>query len=291
MSLEKIAVIDIGSNSVRFMIYSDENIINNKQICSTVLADGLNKTGLLNSDAMARTTNAVCAFTSTAKQLGAEQIFVFATEAVRAAKNGIEFTNKLQDKCGVPVDVINGALEARIGFMGACSQTSNTATVIDIGGASVEIISGENGNITYSKSLPLGMVRLIDILGNNRQNIHAYLQQKVTDYGETKCQKNIIGIGGTATSLGAINLNLKSYDAQKVNGAKVSLDDLKRLEDIIYSSSNVCQTFPVLSVNRARIIGHGVITMQHILQYLKADSFIVSENDNMEGYIMYKKNV
>ena len=109
------AVIDIGSNSVRLMT-DDGKAVNRKTLASTTLADGLALTGYLSDEAMDRTAAAIRTFVAEARRRGADNIYVFGTEAMRAAKNGKAFKARVEDENGLPVDVISGETEARLGL-------------------------------------------------------------------------------------------------------------------------------------------------------------------------------
>lgn len=285
-----VGIIDIGSNSVRFMAWDGSNAIQDKQLASTVLGEGLSLTGKLSPAAIERTAQAVAHFFALAQKKGCKQVLAFATEAVRAAQNGGDLISRVQQLCGLAVEVLSGTVEAEIGFSGSCADFDGKATVLDAGGASVEIICGDSGHILYEKSLPLGMVRLIDLLGRDREKIHAYIREKLRDYGSVPALSPLVGIGGTATSIGAMALGQTRYNAAAVHKSVVSAAKLTELEERVFSSDNVRRDFPVLSENRARVIGHGLILFREALVYLQKDGFTVSDKDNMEGYLLYKKD-
>lgn len=281
------AVIDIGSNSVRLMIDRGERV-NKKILDSTTLADGLALTGVLRDDAMQRTQDAVVRFVKMAKQQGADNVYVFATEAMRSAKNGAQFAQKLSHACGVTVDVVSGKDEGLLGLYGALDDDHDEITVIDIGGASVEIVRGNKKVTTYARSLPLGMVRLIDTVGSNENEIDAYVTSHITQFGIVSGHETV-AIGGTATALASMALGQKIYDAQQIHGYELDFDTLAYLRKQIFSSKNVQADFPTLSKNRARIIGHGSIMLQRLIEFLGTDSVRVSEHDNLEGYLLLKR--
>lgn len=278
------AVIDIGSNSVRLLI--DENLkVAKKDVCTTSLGDGLAKSGKLNDEAMARTEKAVAEFVQKARMKNAENIYIFGTEAMRAAENGIVFKQRLEKVTGLNVDVISGETEARLGLMGALSDMpGGEITLIDIGGASVEIVRGDEKRITYLKSLPLGMVRLIDLAGSKREDIERFVSDRIGEFGFVSGVEGV-AIGGTATSLASMDLNQKVYDPNEVHGHVLTLDALKALTDRIFASEDLLKEFPTLPEKRARIIGHGAIMLSSLLEYLGLDSVKVSERDNLEGYL------
>lgn len=283
--MKNIAIIDIGSNSVRLMIPKTRGV-NRKELNTTRLAENLSLTGFLSETAMARTEKAVEEFFVRAKENGCDKVAVFATEAVRAAKNGNEFTARLASR-GIVVDVIDGETEAEIGYLGAAGD-AESATVFDIGGASVEIVCGKNGKISRKKSLPLGLVRLKDLLGSGETDIDAYIKKNVPQFGDFNKSDTLIGIGGTATSIAAMISGAEVYDPEKIHGSRIGLNELVSLRRKVFDdlgNNNLHAAFPIISPMRAEIIAHGIIVTENILRYLGYNEFTVSETDNMEGYL------
>ena len=284
------AVIDIGSNSVRLMT-DDGKPVNRKTLASTTLADGLALTGHLSDEAMDRTAAAIRSFVAEAKRRGADNVYVFGTEAMRAAKNGKAFKSRLEEEIGLPVDVIPGETEARLGLIGASDGDVNAeVTVVDIGGASVEIVRGNADRITYAKSAPLGMVRLIDLVGSEKTAIERFVERELPVFGIVSGTDDAIAIGGTATSLASMDLKQSIYNPDEVHGHVLTLGSLTRLRDEIFASRDLIRDFPTLTPNRARVIGHGAIMLLSIVEYLGLEQITVSEHDNMEGYLKYIRN-
>lgn len=283
------AVIDIGSNSVRLMT-DDGKAVNRKTLASTTLADGLALTGYLSDEAMDRTAAAIRMFVAEARRRGADNIYVFGTEAMRAAKNGKAFKARLEEENGLTVDVISGETEARLGLMGAAGDIAGEATVVDIGGASVEIVRGNANRITYAKSAPLGMVRLIDLVGSEKNAIERFVERELPVFGIVSGTDDAIAIGGTATSLASMDLRQTVYNPNEIHGHILTLASLSRLRDEIFSTLDLISRFPTLTPNRARVIGHGAIMLLSIVEYLGLEQITVSEHDNMEGYLTYIRN-
>lgn len=283
------AVIDIGSNSVRLMT-DDGKAVNRKTLASTTLADGLALTGYLSDEAMDRTAAAIRTFVAEARRRGADNIYVFGTEAMRAAKNGKAFKARVEDENGLPVDVISGETEARLGLMGAAGDIAGEATVVDIGGASVEIVRGNADRITYAKSAPLGMVRLIDLVGSEKNAIERFVERELPVFGIVSGTDDAIAIGGTATSLASMDLRQTVYNPDEIHRHILTLASLSRLRDEIFATLDLISRFPTLTPNRARVIGHGAIMLLSIVEYLGLEQIAVSEHDNMEGYLAYIRN-
>ena len=281
------AVIDIGSNSVRLCFMKDR-AVNPKKVSTTFLSENLALTGSLMQEAIERTANAIISFVNEAKAENAERIFIFGTEAMRSGKNASELVTLIREKTGITIDVISGNDEALCGFVGANSKREKVC-VIDIGGASVELVQGESV-IENGLSLPIGVMRVKDLCGNDREKIHAYYKEQVKKY--PRFTYGAIGIGGTATSLSAMIKKMKVYSAEENHGSIISLSQLEELENEIFacnSSEEIAEVFPSIGEKRARVIGVGCIALIEILRYLGKDEFRVSEHDNVEGYYLLHK--
>ncbi len=278
------AVIDIGSNSVRLLIARNRNV-NPKKINSTQLSFNMVNLKRLDDQAILRTANAVTEFFTEAKSEGADKIYVFGTEAMRNP-GGKTLKKLIESKIPVQVDIISGIEEATVGFIGATGGTGDNA-VIDIGGASVEVVEGKNQNITYAESLKLGVVRTRDLIGNDRKKIVDYYKDKICGYKKISAQ-TLIGIGGTVTSIASMLLKQRVYDAEAVHGYKICLNELNGLIDDIYNSKDLLSEYPTLGEKRAGVIAHGAILLSLLTEYFGFDGLTASEHDNMEGYLVYK---
>ncbi len=277
-----VGVIDVGSNSVRLML-SENNATIEKHVTVTKLAEGEAKTGVLSNDAMERTLKAVSFFVKKARGFGAKNVYVFATAAVRSAKNGVEFARKIFDETGIELDIVSGEKEAKLGLFGALD--GKDGAVIDVGGASTEIISIKNSEINYSKSLYIGSVNVTDLYGEDFNGIKSFLREKIKEYGVVPTQ-NFHAIGGTATSLAAICIGDKVYDSKKVHGYKLTMDKLCYLEDFLTSKTPFeRENVNGLQKERAGVICSGLLILKTIMEEFGIEAITVSENDNLEGYL------
>ena len=280
----KIAVIDVGSNSVRLM-YVEGGKPLSKEICVTKIAKGLGSSLTLQSDAIERTANALSSFYLKAKNFGANKIYAFATEAVRKAKNKQEFLDKVYSLCGLKIDVVSGETEALLGINGALKDKDGL--VIDIGGASTEIVVRKKGKIVYSKSLNIGTVVLTDKFSQNEKELEEYLSEKLLEYGEIPVL-NAFAIGGTATSVAGISIG-EEYNPKKVHGYKLTLKMVKELKERLYSMSvEERKQLKGFQPERAEVIASGVNALYCIMKKFNIDSVTVSESDNLEGYLYSK---
>ena len=283
----KIAAIDIGSNSVRLMMWADGKTLY-KRLNTTRLGEGLIATGVMGRDAMRRTAAAVSEFVGAALSEGAQRIYAFATAAVRSASNTREFVSLVRDVAGVDVDVISGEEEARIGILGAIGF--GDGGIIDVGGASTEITLQRGGKRIYSHSANVGTVKLYDACGRDKSALSAYIRGAIAEYGGVLANGlAVYAIGGTATTMASVSLGLPVYDPSKTDGFTITLSEAKSLADKILSLSvEQVKAMPGMEPKRADLIGGGCLLMCEVMGMLGIDRITVSEKDNLEGYVLSK---
>ena len=282
----KIAIMDIGSNSVRLMMLSDGKILY-KDLNTCRLGEKIAYNGYLLPQAMERGIAAISDFSRRAKEEGAEQIYAFATAAVRSASNGSDFVRAVRERCGIEIDVIDGNEEAEIGLTGALGLKDGA--ILDVGGASSELIIRKNGKVIFERSCNVGAVRLFDLCERDFDLLNERIEREISAYGEVRCDLPLYGIGGTATSLACVYLGLKTYDPVAVNGCRISLSELKNLAVKLLTApvEEICRQ-TCIGEKRAEIIGGGALLIYHIMKKTEVSFLIVNESDNLEGYAMKK---
>lgn len=278
-------VLDVGSNSVRLMISEDGRTLK-KEILITRLAEGLSETGRLGEAAMERTLSAIGTLKDSAERAGVSALYAFATAAVRSAENGFELVRRALAEQGVAIEVIDGAAEAEIGLLGALGDRDGG--VLDIGGASSELIVSLGGKIAYEYSLNLGVVRLLDLCGQSREALTRLIASRIKEYGAVP-PVPITAIGGTATSLAAVDLALDPYDPARVDGHVLTRERLAELVDLLFSLSlKERKMLKGLQPQRADVIAGGALLLLSIADYLQLHKITVTERDNLEGFLIRK---
>ncbi|MGN0818283.1 MAG: hypothetical protein ACI4L9_04870 [Candidatus Coproplasma sp.] len=283
----KIAVIDVGSNSVRLMMWADGKTLY-KKLNTTRLGEGLNATGVLSAQAIERTAQAVKTFDEVARADGAVRVYAFATAAVRSSKNGGDFVDRVCEICGIQVDVISGETEAKIGLSGALGGADGG--IIDVGGASTEITVSVGGVATFTKSVNVGTVRIHDVADRNRPAAEKFITERIAQYGEHDFSSvRMYAIGGTASRLASVKHGLKSYNPAISNGTTLSLEEVERLADMLLTlpveeirATTICTT-------SADVVGGGALLLYEIMKKFRIGQVTVSESDNLEGYAVWKE--
>lgn len=284
----KIAVIDVGSNSVRLMNLCGEK--KEKVNVITRLAEGTTFSGKLSSEAISRTVDAVKNFYARSIANGVDEIYIYATAAVRNNEGGNLFCEEVYKSIGVEVDVLSGEEEAKAGAYGALFDGERIIDggIIDIGGGSSEICVYNCGKEAYAHSLNLGAVKLFDEFKKDREKIDERCCEKVKEYGRV-LGGEFYAVGGTATSIASILLKLKVYDQTKTHGFRIEKDKLYDLLEELYSTDaeDLSKKYAV-QLKRAEIIAGGANLLYRIMEMLGVKHVIVSENDNLEGYLILR---
>ncbi len=275
------AVIDVGSNSVRLVVFDGDNC-GKKHLITSRLGEGIINHRLA-PQAIERTARAILEFKGIAEKEGVDSILAFATEAVRRAENRQEFLSLTKELCGIEIDVVDGQTEALLAVKGALFD--GDGCVIDLGGASTEIAVQQDGKVVYAVSAPVGAVTLSDACGRDEDKIAAYIADKTRVYGDIPPCGKVFAVGGTATSLAACVLGLDEYDSDMVHGTEVASAQLDRLIDE-FRQMTTEQIYKKYAVDRRRaeIVFGGAILLRSVLVLTKADRLTVSENDNLNGY-------
>ena len=257
-----------------------------KRLNTTRLGEGLAKTNRLNADAIARTANAVSNFFMQAKSDGAEKVLAFATASVRSATNGGEFVARVKTLCGLDVEVVSGDTEAEIGVLGALGEQDGA--LVDIGGASTELIVKKSGVFEYKKSVNIGVVRIKDNCANE-QELNDFCQKAIADFGQVPRLNKVYAVGGTATTLASLVLKLKEYSSDKVTGTLITQEKLSALvEDLRGMTVEEIADLPCMPKGRADVITGGAVWLYTLMQAFSIQEICVSDRDNLEGYALKK---
>lgn len=290
----RVATIGIGSNSVR-MLTADIQMGQ----CRTILRDragtrlfaALDEKGNLDPRAMEATLQAVREQHDKAKALGAEEVTVFATSAVRDARNKRLFCDAVLERTGAMVDVLSGEMEAALSFLGASDGQGYTG-VIDIGGGSTEIVTGAGSGIGYSGSLQMGAVRLsnlADITCAQDMDAVLHIADSILDASPLPplpLPEKWVGVGGTFTTLAAIVHRMAWTEKTCVQGLAITrgeaLDAARMLAPLTLKER---AAVPGMRPQRADIVVHGICALLACMRRMHLERIVVSENGNLHGYL------
>ncbi len=180
-----VSVVDIGSNSVRLVVYEGLSrapavLFNEKVLCG--LGKGIGLTGKMDEQAVERALNALRRFRALSDQAQAKRIFILATAAAREASNGPAFIEEAERILSHPVQVLSGEEEALYSALGVISGFSEVDGIVgDLGGGSLELIDIEAGKVGKGITLPLGGLRLSEVSGGSLAKARSLAKGHVKD--------------------------------------------------------------------------------------------------------------
>ncbi len=295
----RVGAIDIGSNSVRLLVADIPeggawtgpilSVARAGESCR--LGRGLHESGLIAEDTAARAGNIAHEFIRRARGLGAERLLAAATAAIRTATNGPAVAEAIGARAGVPIRILTGDEEARLGYasvvLGLGQQARNSQNVVfDLGGGSTEVVSGVGSRPGRWQSIPSGAVSLTERLlpgsppsaaeiANAREVIAheimhgcAYLPNRATV---------LAGVGGTVTVLASMDRGLTEYDPALLEGWFVSRERAeKMIVDLVEASPEARRKLPVMGEGRADIIGAGALVVEALLRRFDAPGLVCS---------------
>ncbi len=272
-----VAVIDIGSNSIRYMGK------NGKRLEITRLADGLIRTGRLSDASMLHTAEVVRSFAALAKEEGLP-LFAYATSAVRDSENRKRFLDLIRDTCGVSVDVLSGADEARYAFLGATGGKGGG--LIDVGGGSSQVITED-----CVLSFPMGCVRAKDSVPTGYKTYEAKLAavyalcSRVYSFPKLAPMR-WTAVGGSAHTLAALKLGLDHYECERVDGTLLTGSDVREMARKLFDMGDALKEIPLLC-DRHDVIVYGAMLISYMMRGLGVEAVSVSYADGLEGYALH----
>ncbi len=299
------AAVDVGSNSVRLLVVDGDGARLTREMVITRLAAGVDSTGHLDDRALARTLETIAGFRVVWRSHGVrDRVRIAATSAVRDAADRERFFDGVRAATGVEAEVITGEEEAQLAYLGAATavEVARPTAVIDIGGGSTELIlGGSNGEVAGSVSLQLGCVRVterhlasdppsVDELRTARAMIEQQLDHAEAVLAEQGVAitgaASLIGVAGTATTLGAIHLGLPGYDEDRIHRTRLPAPALAALaERLSGMTSSQRATLGPVQPGREDVIHGGALVLHAALARMGLDEVTISEADNLDGLV------
>jgi exopolyphosphatase / guanosine-5'-triphosphate,3'-diphosphate pyrophosphatase len=290
-----IAVVDIGSNSVRLVVYdglrrSPSPIFNEKILCG--LGKGVAITGNLNEAAIARALQALRRFKALTKQIGVKTVYAVATAAAREANNGAKFIDQAETALGAGINVLTGKEEARFAALGVIAGTPEADGIAgDLGGGSLELIDIRDGKLNDGITLPIGPLRLIDISGGNmvraRTMVDEYLTK--TPLLEKLNGRTFYAVGGTWRNLARIHMAQIDYPLHVLHHYAMTRQQAGGIAELVSGlTSSSLKDVKDMSKSRADTMPYGAMILQRLLHFGKAKDVICSVYGVREG-LLYSK--
>jgi exopolyphosphatase/guanosine-5'-triphosphate,3'-diphosphate pyrophosphatase len=299
----RLATVDLGTNTVRLLVVEPDGpawrtLQQSQRV--TRLGEGQGDGGRLGPEPMRRTSATVAEFARAARALGAGRVRIVATSAVREAANREEFVARLERESGERVEVVSGEEEARLTLKGVTSGLpglGGSFVLFDIGGGSTEFVLARGGTPAAAVSLRLGVVALQEEWGEPgpvraehfarlRRHVEQRLAAEVPEAIAGAPVAELVGTAGTVTTLAALELGLRAYDAAAVHGHRLERAAVERqLARLGALGVEARGRLSCLEPGRADVIIPGIAICLAAMARCRRESLVVSDRGLREGIL------
>jgi exopolyphosphatase/guanosine-5'-triphosphate,3'-diphosphate pyrophosphatase len=303
---ERLAAIDIGTNSTRLLVADVDGAdpaaatvqTLDRRMRITRLGQGVDDTRALRPDAIGRTLDVLREYRIALDDLGVQRARATATSAARDATNRDDFFAPAADALGFAPELLSGEEEARLSFLGATSDLAEPAPylVVDIGGGSTEFVVGttEPDDLV---SLDIGCVRITE------QYLHSdppapeelsaavsVVRDQLADVDRAlpslRSAATLVGLAGTITTVAAIEQGLATYDRDRIHHFRLGKDQAEAVFRLLATETAAQRRHnPGLDPGRVDVIVGGTVVLVAILRTFGFDELVVSEADILDGLV------
>lgn len=288
---DSVAVIDIGSNSLRLVMYdaprrAAHTLLNEKVMCG--LGRGLERTGKLNAEGVTLAAENLQRFVALARAAGAARIDVLATAAVRDAEDGADFVNDIEKRFAIRVRVLPGAEEGRLSALGVLSGIPDAAGIVgDLGGGSIELAAIGNGKVGSVATLPIGPLRLAEEAEDEKElkDIIDRHLESVTWLGRIE-QPGFYAVGGAWRAIARIHMEQQRYPLHIIQAYTLSrAEALSFLDVMARQSRKSLEKISTISRKRLEVVPLAARILARILRRIGAKELIFSAAGLREGHL------
>jgi exopolyphosphatase/guanosine-5'-triphosphate,3'-diphosphate pyrophosphatase len=285
-----IAIFDIGSNAVRLVIYdglsrAPVRIHNERNLCT--LGAGLAATGYLDPQGIEKALSSLGRFSGLVTALKIKNVRAVATAAVREAKNGSLFIERIKKEFGLTVEIIDGEEEARLSALGVLANgLGRNGLIGDYGGGSLELISITEGKIKNKISLPIGSHRLHILPSRARKIKEIDAQLDTVDFLQAGAGRDFCALGGAWRSMAKVHMHFVKHPLQLLDHYTIKGSQAESFAGLLsqQSPSSLEKTVG-LSRQRVRDISVSALVMERLLARMKPENIVFSAAGLREGLI------
>ncbi|HEY7688833.1 MAG TPA: exopolyphosphatase [Dongiaceae bacterium] len=288
----RVGVIDIGSNSIRLVVFagngrSPMTLFNEKVLCG--LGRGLDASGRLNEAGVKLALENLARFVWLARAMEVTRLDLLATAAVRDAENGPAFVGEVEKRCGVKVRIISGTEEARLSASGVLSGIPGADGIMgDLGGGSLELVVLNKGRIGSHTTLPLGPIRLMESVLNDldaaRNVVDEHLQG--VEWLPQAKGRDFHPVGGAWRNIARIHMEQVDHPLHVIHEYAIGrreAEDLVRLVGRL--SKRTLVSIPGMSKRRAETLPFAALVLERILRIARPARILFSAHGLREGHL------
>lgn len=288
-----VAVIDLGSNSVRLVVYESlarslVSIFNEKTLCG--LGREVQTTGLLAPDAIAKALTSLRRFRALCRVMKVGRVYAIATAACRDASNGPEFIAMAERICGVPITILTGKREAHLSALGVVSGVYKPDGLVgDLGGGSLELIDVRGNRLSRGVTLPLGSLALQDASLRSHKRAERIVRTQLAGVPQLAIgqDRNFYAVGGTWRALARIHIIQSGYPLRVMHGYSIpaaeALGFVRRLRRL--AAANALADIEAVADARQPLLVYAALVLEHIIRIAKPKAIVFSTYGVREGLL------
>jgi exopolyphosphatase / guanosine-5'-triphosphate,3'-diphosphate pyrophosphatase len=288
-----VAVIDIGSNSVRLVVYESMtrslvSIFNEKTLCG--LGREVQSTGLMAPDAVAKALTSLRRFRALCRIMKVGRVYAIATAACRDATNGPDFIAKAERICGVKIEILSGPREAKLSALGVISGVHKPDGIVgDLGGGSLELIDVRGNRVRQGVTLPLGSLALQDASDKSLKRAERIVRTDLSGVAQLKAGRGrtFYAVGGTWRALARIHIIQSEYPLRVMHGYSIpaaeALDFAQRLRRL--ASANMLANIEAVADARRPLLTYAALVLEYIIRVAKPKTIVFSTFGVREGLL------
>jgi exopolyphosphatase/guanosine-5'-triphosphate,3'-diphosphate pyrophosphatase len=288
MNRAKLAVIDIGSNSIRLVIYEKGNrlllpFFNEKIICG--LGRNLHHNGNFTIEAKINSIKAVSRFVTIATAIKAEKLIVFATAAFRIAKDGKEFVQQIEKECSIKIEKLSGEQEAKLAAQGVLySFPKADGIAIDLGGGSIELAYINNNEIGKLYSCNVGLLILQEKMRTEgEEGVKRYIKENLASINIEKYNDTLYLTGGGFRYLAKLHMKFVNYPLAIINNYQISVKNFLEILDILRTKTKEQLEKLVEDYSRSETLKESILLTQSLIEVLRPKNIIFCAYGVREG--------
>jgi exopolyphosphatase / guanosine-5'-triphosphate,3'-diphosphate pyrophosphatase len=288
-----VAVIDIGSNSVRLVVYESMTrslvtLFNEKTLCG--LGREVQTTGLLAPDAVAKALTSLRRFRALCRVMKVGRVYAIATAACRDATNGPDFIAKAERICGVKIEILSGPREAKLSALGVISGIHKPDGIVgDLGGGSLELIDVQGNRVRSGVTLPLGSLALQDLSHKSLKRAERIVRNDLSEVAQLKAGRGrtFYAVGGTWRALARIHIVQSGYPLRVMHGYSIpapdALDFARRLRRL--AAANMLADIEIVADARRPLLTYAALVLEYIIRVAKPKTIVFSTFGVREGLL------
>jgi exopolyphosphatase/guanosine-5'-triphosphate,3'-diphosphate pyrophosphatase len=289
---ETLAIVDIGSNSVRLVVYemlsrSPAQVFNEKEMAG--LGRQVATTGRLADDAMAKALDALVRFRILCEAMHVGNIRVIATAAARDAANGPDFIVRAEKAIGQPIELISGDREAYLSALGVISGFEAPHGVVgDLGGGSLELASVDGDRVGEGVSMPIGGLALIDRSKGSLKQAEKIVRDSLDHLPQVAAMRgrDFYAVGGTWRALATLHQRQSGYPLSVMHGYTVPANDVAEFAKLVErADSAVLESIEAVSSARRPLLAYGALVLDLLIKRGRPRAVVVSASGVREGLL------